>query len=630
MARPGLSISDIPLLTTGISLAGILSLSLAGMLPWPVFVLLAVLHAVVWRWFFHADIPGYLFGVVIAAVFLGEGIRIYLTGREAVLPALRDMIVILAVARFVLKKTMREIYQIVGISIAECILATVFTVSPVFLIGIMIEVLLIPIMLYLLDGYEFQAGPTILPPPVHWIAVFLGILATGAVLFFLIPRPSSTILSLGLAERRRTGFNEEVNLAHPGALEQDRDIVMRILWVSGTPPERFYLAGARLEYLSIKGFRKYPAGSSRREQAPVTDRLTLYPTGLDARNVFFPYTLVGTVPERITAQGVNYYWREAPPPFYDCLVSRSPSRVFQAVNLTFPEGMESVRALARRTARDAAVPVQVARLQKYLGTQCRYSLGRLDVSPEAPIQSFLASRRGVCEHFASAMAAMLRAVGIPARVVTGFLVSEFNTAGNYYIVRASDAHAWVEYWDGRAWRTNDPTPQASAPQRRASFIDAVRFRWIRWVIEYSLQDQINLAAYVKVNTPRLHHSLTGLHTWVGLILVAVAGGILALYLHRRRLGDYDRVLKALQKKGLEVDHTVPHEEHLRQLMAQWPSMGPSFERYLHHYLAWRFGGRSADIKPLTEAFIAKIRSTPYEPKTDGDAGKDSAGSRGPG
>lgn len=630
MARPGLSISDIPLLTTGISLAGILSLSLAGMLPWPIFILLAVLHAVVWRWFFHANIPGYLFGVVIAAVFLGEGVRIYLAGRGAVLPALRDMIVILAVARFVLKKTLREVYQIVGISIAECILATVFTVSPVFLIGIMIDVFLIPIILYLLDGYEFRAGPTALPPRGHWIAVFLGIMVTAAVLFFLIPRPSSTILSLGLAERRRTGFTEEVNLAHAGTLEQDRGIVMRILWVSGMPPERFYLAGARLEYLGPRGFRKYPASPGHREQVPVTDRLTLYPTGLDARNVFFPYTLVGTVPDKTTAQGVNFYWRETPPPFYDCLVSRSPLTDYQPVNLSFPDGMESVRALARRIAGNAAPTVQVARLQAYLGTQCRYSLGRLDVSPEAPIQSFLATRRGVCEHFASAMAAMLRAVGIPARVVTGFLVSEFNTAGNYYIVRASDAHAWVEYWDGGAWRTNDPTPQASVPQRRSSFIDAVRFRWIRWVIEYSLQDQINLATYVKVNTPRLQSSLAGLKPWIGLAFLAVVGMILALFLPRRRLGDYERVLKALRKKGIRIDQTTPHEEHLRQLAAQWPSMEPAYARYLHHYLAWRFGGRTADIRPLTEAFIAKIRTAAYVPGPDGVTEKDAVQTSDPG
>lgn len=600
-------ISDIPRLTTGISVAGLLTLTLSGLLPWPVFGLIAGAHLVVARYLFHKDIPGYLFGFVIGAVFLGEGLRVYLEGRTAVLSALRDMIVILAVARFTLKKTAREIYQIIGISIAECILATVFTVSPVFLIGIVLDAFLIPIALYLLDEQAFQEAAASPPSCRHWTAVFLGIMAVSAVLFFIIPRPSSTIVSLGLAERHRTGFSEDVNLAHPGALEQDRSIVMRILWVSGNPPERFYLAGARLEALGRRGFRKQVASPyGQGERGRITDRLTLYPTGLEARNVFFPYSLQTVVPDQTTTQGANVYWRGVVPPFYDVMVSRRPDVYLDPVNRFFPEALGPVRDLARRIAGEAATPVRVERLRKYLSTRCTYSLGNLGIDPQAPIQSFLERRRGACEHFASAMAAMLRAVGIPARVVTGFLVSEFNTTDRYYIVRASDAHAWVEYWDG-VWITVDPTPQAFTPQRRASLIDALRFRWIRWVIEYSLQDQINLARYVKVGLPRLQPAQVDLKIWIGLFCAAALAGFLILRLDRRRTSAYARVLRALEKKGVVLDRSLSHEAHLQQIIAQWPALAPAYADYLKHYLAWRFGGGQADIKPLTDALIAKIR-----------------------
>ena len=306
-------------------------------------------------------------------------------------------------------------------------------------------------------------------------------------------------MSLGIAERRRTGFAEEVDLAKAGALEQDRSIVMRIFWSQGKAPESFYLSGARLDVLTRKGFLKrvgQPVAPA--VNTPVSDRLTIYPTGLESRNVFFPFTLVGTVPSTIFSQGLNYYWRSTTPPFYDVYVTRVLSLRFEAQDLRFPEELQGVATLARRVAGQAAIPVQVKRLRTYLATHCTYSLAAPTPGTlQRPIESFLAGGgKGACEHFASAMAAMLRAIGIPARVVTGFLVSEFNTTDNYYIVRASDAHAWVEYFDG-AWRTVDPTPQTQIKKPRSSLIDALRFRWIRWVIEYSLQDQINLAVSVQ-------------------------------------------------------------------------------------------------------------------------------------
>ena len=83
-----------------------------------------------------------------------------------------------------------------------------------------------------------------------------------------------------------------------------------------------------------------------------------------------------------------------------------------------------------------------------------------------PVDEFLFdTRRGFCEHYASAFAALARAAGIPARVVTGYQGGTLNPFGGYWIVRQSDAHAWDEVWiDGRGWVRVDPT-SAIAPQR---------------------------------------------------------------------------------------------------------------------------------------------------------------------
>lgn len=112
------------------------------------------------------------------------------------------------------------------------------------------------------------------------------------------------------------------------------------------------------------------------------------------------------------------------------------------------------------------------------------------------------SRRGFCEHYASSFVFLMRAAGIPARVVVGYLGGEFNPIGNYYAIRQFDAHAWAEVWlEGEGWRRVDPT-SAVAPERIESgleaaveeentFLEDSPLSWLRyhtlWLTELRLQ-----------------------------------------------------------------------------------------------------------------------------------------------
>ena len=100
--------------------------------------------------------------------------------------------------------------------------------------------------------------------------------------------------------------------------------------------------------------------------------------------------------------------------------------------------------------------------KSYLRRNFRYTLKLTGTPGRDPLAHFLfETRAGHCEYFASAMAVMLRAIGIPSREVNGFLPGEYNDLGGDYIVRASDAHSWVEaYFPGSGWITFDPTPPA--------------------------------------------------------------------------------------------------------------------------------------------------------------------------
>ena len=111
---------------------------------------------------------------------------------------------------------------------------------------------------------------------------------------------------------------------------------------------------------------------------------------------------------------------------------------------------------------------RLARLKQYLGT-FQYTLVFDDeaVNAAEPVLDFLErSHTGHCELFATAFVLLARATGIPARLVTGFLVTEENLAGGYSVVRARDAHAWAEAWVEGTWRLYDPTPPAGLAELR--------------------------------------------------------------------------------------------------------------------------------------------------------------------
>src|SRR5208282_2046059 len=123
-----------------------------------------------------------------------------------------------------------------------------------------------------------------------------------------------------------------------------------------------------------------------------------------------------------------------------------------------------------------------------------------------PVDHFLfESKRGHCEFFSTAMALMLRTVGIPSRNVTGFVGGTYNRFGRYYAVRQGDAHSWVEaYLDDPTrpgWQTFDPTPTSGAQPLEDTtgawvylrdLVEALSQRWNRYVVGYDLRTQVRL------------------------------------------------------------------------------------------------------------------------------------------
>jgi hypothetical protein len=120
-----------------------------------------------------------------------------------------------------------------------------------------------------------------------------------------------------------------------------------------------------------------------------------------------------------------------------------------------------LRILAEELTHGAPAPRErVARTLGYLQSHCRYALRVGRFRSQDPVAEFVFDkRRGYCEYFASAAALLLRLQGVPTRYVTGFSVRPANLVAGHYVVRESDAHAWIEaFLPGVGWTEADPTP----------------------------------------------------------------------------------------------------------------------------------------------------------------------------
>lgn len=185
-------------------------------------------------------------------------------------------------------------------------------------------------------------------------------------------------------------------------------------------------------------------------------------------------------------------------------------------------------------------------LQRYHAQPFIYTLN-LPILSKDPVDDFLFnSKRGFCEHYATSFVYLMRAAGVPARIVTGYQGSELNPNGNYLIVRQSDAHAWAEVWlENRGWVRVDPTAAAVSPERieqgiseaisetnllpmmarpdfpllRKAFLswDSVNNGWNQWVLSYD--DEKQLEFLNKLSGKNL--SLMDLVLWMTIAIVTV-------------------------------------------------------------------------------------------------------------
>ncbi|HWZ97517.1 MAG TPA: DUF3488 and transglutaminase-like domain-containing protein [Candidatus Dormibacteraeota bacterium] len=381
------------------------------------------------------------------------------------------------------------------------------------------------------------------------ICVTIGAIFTGGLLFFFFPRFSAGYMGrTSMNTTLMSGFTDDVELGEIGEIKKSSAVVLRVQ--TGGPVDYDKLRWRGIALANFDGTRWTSGGrgsvavfAKADGWIPVTGAqqktgehskilqytVLMEPMASDA--LFVPGNGVAVrgnfSGDRSSPFGGRraYLFRDSSDsvfnPFHNYVamryfgISRLPQFQLDKLRtagtdypteitdfyLQLPKLDPRIPALAKSVTAQAQTPVDKAiAIEAHLRTKYAYTLELTGKPGGDPLAHFLfETRAGHCEYFASAMAVMLRTLGIPSREVNGFLPGEYNSLGGDYIVRASDAHSWVEaYFPGNGWVVFDPTPPAIDAKpgifsRFALFADWIELTWNEWVINYDFGHQVQLA-----------------------------------------------------------------------------------------------------------------------------------------
>jgi hypothetical protein len=535
------------------------------------------------------------------------------------------------------------------------------------------------------------------------LSLACGAILLGGVLFFFFPRFSAGYL--GRASFRpslMSGFTENVELGQIGEIKKNSAVVMRVQTGKPVGYGRLRWRGIALTTFdgrrwtaSERGAQRLQAGEDgwiHAADSPVkTDSpkpgiiYTIYLEPLATDAIFVPGKVIslkgnfnGENSNSFGALRRSYILRDSTDtllnPFHnysairyagyslllpvDAAELRAASTEYSsnitATYLQLPHLDPRIPEFAKEITKNARTPFDKAlAIESYLRIRFTYTLNLTGKPGNDPLAHFLfETRAGHCEYFASAMTIMLRTLGIPAREVNGFLPGEYNDLGGDYIVRASDAHSWVEvYFPGVDWQTFDPTPASPENDmglltRLGKFADWMEISWSEWVIGYDFAHQLTLAQNMQRSSRDLSESLRAwyarqqirgrrwMKSWrngLGLLisLVVLVFFLLlrfdALSTMLRRLwlswqlrsakagrsnpqlasGLYVELLRLLARRGLMRGASQTPFEFAAAVDS--PNLAPAVREFTQLYAYARFGGAPCDTTRLGQ-LLEQVRA----------------------
>ena len=540
------------------------------------------------------------------------------------------------------------------------------------------------------------------------LSVACGAIVIGGVLFFFFPRFSAGYLGrASFNPSLMSGFTENVELGQIGEIKKNSAVVMRVQ--TGKPIGYDRLRWRGIALTSFDGRRwSTPEHNAQKLQpdddgwirtaevphktdSPKPEMIyTVYLEPLATDAIFVPGKVIslkgnfnGENSNSFAAIRRTYIFRDSTDTLLNPFHNYSAIR-YAGFSLLLPMDATKLRAasteysidiastylqlpheldpripeLAKQITKNARTPFDKSlAIESYLRNRFTYTLNLTGKPGDDPLAHFLfETRAGHCEYFASAMTIMLRTLGIPTREVNGFLPGEYNDLGGDYIVRASDAHSWVEvYFPGLDWQTFDPTP--AAPENESGFLtrlgqytDWMEITWSEWVIGYDFAHQMVMAQSLQRSSRDFSDSLRAWyarqqlrgrrwmkswHNGLGVLipLTVLAFLILlrfdALTAILRRLwlswqlrspkaarsnpqlasGLYAELLRVLARRGIARRETQTPLEFAAAVNA--PNLAPPVREFTQLYAHARFGDAPCDttrLRQLLDQVRAALRA----------------------
>lgn len=493
------------------------------------------------RWLRKPSIHPRLWDAMAIAALLLFPFDLVLLSRDLIGSALR-LLTFVVIYRCSNLSEQRDLRQAISLSFVQILAAAASTTEVSFSFFLVSYLFMATWTLMAATSARDEAPPPARRPPTGRSAatVTASTVAIGAVIFFTIPHFGTGYFQPGSIVRQQgdglTGFSDRIELGSIRRIKENRAIVMRVAPRGVADPQSLNLRwrGMALDTFDGRSWSLSTAarawvepdrdGSFRIGRQPPAGRpafvqeISMMP--LLSPILFAAPGVTRVVGDDFVALGVDtggaihltsprlsrfdYRAVSAPPGAPIPTAGEDLESPSMARYLTLPRVDPRVDAITRRAAGTAADDAEAARrIESFLRESRTYTLDVNDAGVADPLEHFLLDGKpGHCEYFATSMAVMLRYLGIPSRVVSGFAAGEWSGLDGSFVVRQSDAHAWVEaFIRGSGWMTFDPTPvrrEEDGPiglfARISRGLVRVELLWDRWIIGLDLLDQRMLAA----------------------------------------------------------------------------------------------------------------------------------------
>lgn len=472
------------------------------------------------------------------------------------------------------------------------------------------------------------------------------------ILYLLFPRVSGPLW--GLPQDAYSGLSGLPKQMSPGSisqLSQSGAIAFRSRFADELPEKSdLYWRGPVFdEYDGLTWrSRALPAGSPR--QAPVIEssgRSYTYVSILEASNERWllaldvatslpPDSSLAPTLEALSRQALRVRSRFSftSSPDYRANVTETPIALQQALALPADVNPRA-RALASEWSSRPAKEIAEAALAMFRQEDFHYTLRPPLLGRDAMDEFLFVTRRGFCEHYASAFVFLMRAAGVPARVVAGYQGGEVNPVDGYLTVRQSDAHAWAEIWlAGEGWVRFDPTA-AVAPSRieqgivaalpageplplivqfDADWLRQMRNRWEaannawnQWVLGYNPQRQREVLSRLGWQAPDWQSMTASLAVLCGVALLIV---VLWTLPRRRAVDPVQRAWQAycaqLARRGISRAGWEGPLAFAQRVAREKPDLAALTSEAAGYYAALRYGHREAQALRLLQQCIHRL------------------------